>query len=412
MRPRQLPFLSNVAIDSSPPLVAVGTNGVELMSSLVLGTFLIRGLTLTVVLALVNSLAASEPVWKTAFVKRGYVGNLSAPATGIELTLRSRTPIPFGGTKVRMFGTGSWEHEVSLASLGMTVGDTRTSVGERHQVTFAGQPGVVVPKGLKDVHTDEVEMPVKPGVWYIEENVTSATFPYAYDIDTVAWSCPAVGLKPGQANTGEIKQVRTGVIRRVDILTADTRALVACYGDSITQGYGATPDAGARYPDVLTKLIDRPTLNLGVNGDTLARNRLAANSVAGLAGVEQVVFLMGINDILQGTGFNTVDEYAAIVKPLIQQFGDRKLKVVWCTIPPAGGIEQMDEKKEALRVAVNEWIRGSASADAVADFDRVLADPNKPGWLLEDCQNDRIHPNDKGYAKMAEVAADALKGLK
>lgn len=351
--------------------------------------------------------AAAEPAWKTAFVKRGYVGNLSAPGNGTEATLRVRTPIAFDGTKIRVFGTGSLEHEVSLAALWLTQGER-----SRHAITFGGQPGAVIPKGLKDVRSDEVEMPVKAGVWTLEDTYTSPTFPYAYDIDTVGWSRPAAGLKPGQPSSGGMKHVRTGVIRRIDVLTADTRPLVVCYGDSITQGYGATPDAGARYPDVLSKLIDRPTLNLGVNGDTLAQNRYSANAIAGLAGVEQVVFLMGINDIVGRTGFKTVDEYAAIAKPLIQQFHDRKLKVVWGTIPPAGGIKQMDEKKEALRVAVNEWIRANKSVDAIADFDRALADPNKPSWLLEDCQGDRIHPNDKGYARMAEVAADALKGLK
>lgn len=352
---------------------------------------------------------AAEPVWKTAFVKRGYVGNLSAPGGGADVTLRVRTPIPFDGTKVRVFGTGSLEHEVSLASLWMTQGDA-----SRHAITFAGQNGVVVPKGLKDVRSDEVEMPVKAGLWHLEDTYASPTFPYAYDIDTVLWNRPPASVKPGQPATGKMKHVRTGVIRRIDVLTTDTRPLVACYGDSITQGYGATGDADARYPDVLSKLIDRPTLNLGVNSDTLAQNRFAANNLAGLAGVEQVVFLMGINDIVFGTGFKSEQEYAAIAKPLIQQFRDRKLKIVWCTIPPAGGLKEMDKDpaKEALRVAVNDWIRTQARADAIADFDKALADPQKPSWLRDDCQGDRIHPNDKGYAVMAEVAAEALRGIK
>jgi len=361
---------------------------------------------------------AAEPVWKTAFVKRGYVGNLSAPGAGSEATLRVRTPIPFDGTKVRLFGTGSLEHEVTLSSLWLVPADGDRGAGEtgqagRHAITFAGQPGITVPKGLKGIRSDEVALPIQAGLWHLEDTYTSPSFPYAYDIDTVRWSRPPAGLKPGQPASGAIKHVRTGLIRRIDVLTMDIRPLVACYGDSITQGYGATPDAGARYPDVLARRIDRPTLNLGVNGDTLAQNRFAANGIAELAGVEQVVFLMGINDIVSGTGFKTAEEYAAIANPLIQQFRDRKLRIVWCTIPPAGGLKQMDDDpaKEALRVAVNQWIRTNRTADAIADFDRALADPNKPAWLREDCQGDRIHPSDKGYAVMADVAAEALKTL-
>lgn len=373
---------------------------------------IVQFLSLTIALWIAIPLAAAEPVWKTAYIKRGYVGNLSAPGAGAEATLRVRAFLPFDGTKVRMFGAGSHEHEVALAGLWL-IPDAGAEQ-DRYAVTFAGQPGITVPKGLKDVRSDEVEMPIKAGLWFIEDRYTSPTFPYAYDIDTVRWSRPPEGLKPGQPATGSLRHVRTGVIRRIDVLTTDTRPLVACFGDSITQGYGATGNAGARYPDVLSKLIDRPTLNLGVNGDRLADNRFAANSIAGLSGVEQVVFLMGINDIVSGSGFKSVQEYAAIARPLIQSFRDRRLRIVWCTIPPAGGLKQMDDKpeKEALRVAVNEWIRANAQADAIADFDKALADPARPSWIREDCQGDRIHPNDKGYVRMAEAAAEALKPLK
>lgn len=60
--------------------------------------------------------------------------------------------------------------------------------------------------------------------------------------------------------------------------------------------------------------------------------------------------------------------------------------------------------KEQVRQQVNAWIRGSGAFDAVADFDAVLRDPQRPSrsLLRFDCE-DHLHPNDAGDAEMAAV---------
>jgi lysophospholipase L1-like esterase len=64
---------------------------------------------------------------------------------------------------------------------------------------------------------------------------------------------------------------------------------------------------------------------------------------------------------------------------------------------------------EALREAVNTWIRTSHAFDGVIDFAKVTQDPYDPTYLnpvynsLNAAANtyDSLHPNDLGYEAMA-----------
>ena len=62
-------------------------------------------------------------------------------------------------------------------------------------------------------------------------------------------------------------------------------------------------------------------------------------------------------------------------------------------LPPAG---------QAMRTAVNEWIRTSGTFDGIIDFDAAVRDPANPSAYLETYDSgDHVHPNDRGYAAMA-----------
>jgi lysophospholipase L1-like esterase len=57
---------------------------------------------------------------------------------------------------------------------------------------------------------------------------------------------------------------------------------------------------------------------------------------------------------------------------------------------------------EAVREAVNRWIRTSGQYDAVADFARAVADPADPQQLNPAYNSrDSLHPNDAGYQAIA-----------
>jgi lysophospholipase L1-like esterase len=61
-------------------------------------------------------------------------------------------------------------------------------------------------------------------------------------------------------------------------------------------------------------------------------------------------------------------------------------------------------KREAVRQAVNEWLRQTDAFDAIVDFDRALRDPDHPTRMLPiyDC-GDHLHPSDLGYRTMGDA---------
>jgi len=57
---------------------------------------------------------------------------------------------------------------------------------------------------------------------------------------------------------------------------------------------------------------------------------------------------------------------------------------------------------EAVRQAINTWIRSGKAFDAVLDFDAALRDPARPTQMAAGLHNgDHLHGSDAGYAKLA-----------
>jgi len=367
---------------------------------------------LLALLATVTLSAADEGVWKTAFVKRGFVGAADAGWTGgLGATQRMRTPLQFGGTKVRVHVCGAFEHDVDLTKMALVKGaDDRGRIsGDLFPVLFSGRQDLKLPKGLKKAVSDDLSIPATPGTWYVQDQYASQRFPYAYEVDR--GFCEAGDAFAKETLTKPLT-CRTGVLYRVDVFTTDPRPTILCYGDSITHGYNSTPNTDRRYPAILGKLLDRPVLNLGQNGDLVSQAMSVPGTVKGLAGVDTVIFLMGINDIVSGGKVNSARAYGDIVRQVIAGCHHLERKLYIGTIPPAGGFAQFDAHPamETLRKEINAWIAQGNGADGVIDFAAALADPANPAKLKADCQSDRLHPNDLGYQRMAEAAAQLLGG--
>jgi len=82
----------------------------------------------------------------------------------------------------------------------------------------------------------------------------------------------------------------------------------------------------------------------------------------------------------------------------------RGFKIYDCTLTPFRGFFFSSPQKEAMRQAVNTWIRTSGEYDAVIDFDEAMRDPSFPSRLLPlyDSGN-HLHPNDLGYEAMGHA---------
>ena len=276
-------------------------------------------------------------------------------------------------------------------------------------ILFGGAESLKLEKGPKEVISDEIAIPVNQGTWYVEDQYSSAVFPYAYEVDHGTYEA---GDHFAKETLEKTLNCRTGVLYRVDVFTSDPRPSILCYGDSITHGHCSTPNGDQRYPTILGKLLNRPVLNLGQNGDLAQYAGGVPRAANDLAGVDTVIFLMGINDIISGGKINSAQIYGETVQKVIDGCIHSKKKIYIGTLPPSGGYAKFDADpaKETLRQAINTWIRQGNQADGVIDFDAALADPANPLKVRADCQADWLHPSDLGYRRMAEAAAKVVGG--
>ena len=197
------------------------------------------------------------------------------------------------------------------------------------------------------------------------------------------------------------------------------------FGDSITDGARSTPDANRSWPSILAERLvankataNLAVLNQGISGNRLVRDGTAANALARFdrdvlaqAGVKWVTLLEGINDIGRGTGANaaatdavTADDLIGALRQLVDRAHSHGIKVIGCTLTPYSGAGYYSEKGDAIREAVNRWIRTSGAFDAVVDFDAATRDLNNPKqFRAEFDSGDHLHPNDAGYKAMAEA---------
>jgi lysophospholipase L1-like esterase len=202
---------------------------------------------------------------------------------------------------------------------------------------------------------------------------------------------------------------------------------IVALGDSITDGAISTPGADNRYPDELAERLAAAgrtagVVNAGINGNKLrtdstclgesALNRFARD-VLDQPGVRTVIVLEGINDIGMagqpdtGCGASPVVTAAEIIdahRQLIRAAHTEGVRVIGATLTPVKGNEfgYDTPHNEEIRDTVNHWIRTSGAHDAVADFDRALADPADPDAMLPAYDaGDHLHPNDAGMRAMA-----------
>ena len=126
-------------------------------------------------------------------------------------------------------------------------------------------------------------------------------------------------------------------------------------------------------------------------------------------GISHLILLEGINDIgMSGAspwGNNPVLSPAQLIaayQQIIARAHARGVKVFIGTLTPnAGSISHSSPDKDAIRAAVNVWIRTAREADGVIDFDAMLRDPAATDRFLAAYDSgDHLHPSEAGYIAM------------
>ena len=332
--------------------------------------------------------------------------------------VRIRLSNLYGATPLRLAG----------ATLGVAGDGASVRSGTLRTLTFGHAPSTVLPAG-RETASDAVRMPIFPldrlsVTLFFAEPTGPATFhPMAF-----ATSYRATGdhrLDPNAEAFGETS-VSWYYLTGVDVAGQEhEREAVVAFGDSMTDGAMSTTDANNRYPDELAERLvaaGRPigVLNAGISGNQLLAS-LPGYGASGLdrfrrdvlkqPQVRTVIVLEGMNDIAISeatrgepvTAAQLVDGY----QTLIQAAHDNGVRVIGATIMPTKGTifpAYYTERGEAVRDAVNSWIRTGGAYDAVVDLDRVFADPTDPDRMRPEYNSgDGVHPNDTGMNAIAEA---------
>ena len=213
-------------------------------------------------------------------------------------------------------------------------------------------------------------------------------------------------------------------LKEVDVATPLDAATLVAFGDSITNGNGATAGQNTRYPDVLAhRLAQAPdSAHWSVVDEGISGNRLLSDvpgplgdsaehrfdrDVLSVPGVRTVIVLEGINDISNTgpLGHPRQDVTAAEIVDGLTQLAARahahRIRFLVGTLTPFGGLKTATDDKEMMREAVNDALRRSTAFDGVVDFDAAVRDPQPKRLLPSFDSGDHIHPSDAGYAAMA-----------
>ena len=119
---------------------------------------------------------------------------------------------------------------------------------------------------------------------------------------------------------------------------------------------------------------------------------------------DQLLAFGGDHSIYRFNGDPTAGGVIETLEQIVDRAHARGIKVMGGTLMPMGGLWLHNAETEAMRQAVNEWIRTSGKLDAVADFDAATRDPRAPERLRPALDSgDHIHPNDAGNAAMADA---------
>ena len=350
-------------------------------------------------------------------------------------TLREIVHLSVGGSAVRVRFSNLFARqslEIGAAHLALRARDSGIVPSSDRAVAFGGVPGVSIPPNAF-VLSDPVQLAV-PAESDLAISIFVPHFASAGGMHSFALQTSYVGAgdltgAPTIANPRAINSWM--FLDGVDVSAPASAAAIAVFGDSRVDGHGSTPNGNGRWPDALAKRLLQQGVQLGVLNAGIIGNRILHDAppaagelgVNGLArfdhdaldppGVRYVIILEGIVDIgLPGTEFAPASEAVSVgdllagMKQLIARSHERGMKIFGATQTPFSGATVIpgifSAEKETQRKALNQWIRSSHAFDAVIDFDKVVLDPANPERLRPAFDSgDHIHPNDAGYAAMA-----------
>ena len=348
---------------------------------------------------------------------------------GGDVTLREIVHVSMGGPLVRVVLTNEFGTEpltVGAVHLAVSSG-SGGAIGlmSANALTFGGKSSIVIPPGALAV-SDPAALALPAFA-----DVAVSLFLPAQAIHTLSQhgfadqtNYLSSGNQVGKASLSDAKPFYSWpFLKGLEVKVSAGSGAVVCFGDSITDGALSTRDANSRWPDLLARRMqgNGKTKNLGVLNQGIGGNRVlhegtgpAAlarfdHDVLAQAGVRYLVILEGINDLGVAASPNnphdvvTADDLIQGYSQMAERAHTHGIKVYGATLTPYMGASYSSPAGEAIRQAVNQWIRTSNLLDGFIDFDKATRDPANPAVFAPSADSgDHLHPKDAGYKAMAD----------
>jgi lysophospholipase L1-like esterase len=176
---------------------------------------------------------------------------------------------------------------------------------------------------------------------------------------------------------------------------------VVFLGDSITDGW--------RLPE---SFPGKPYVNRGISGQTTPQMlvRLFPDVIA--LKPAALIVLAGTNDIARNTGPTTLPMIANNFRAITELAQTHGIKVILCSVLPVSDYtsrKQTERRPPADILRLNAWIKEYAAKSKAIYADYFSATVDEKGMLRDGDSGDGLHPNAKGYARMAPVAEAAIR---
>ncbi|RXZ68063.1 GDSL-type esterase/lipase family protein [Agromyces albus] len=364
--------------------------------------------------------------WKASWTQAVTDIRGAAP-TVRDVTLRLEVQLALDATPVRFVLSNRFGTEPVLIGQAAVVTEDASA-----QATFDGRPTVEIPPGV-DLASDPVEVTAIAGRdLFLPEETSLSTG----NIGGCTWSISEVGNHAGRTDLvtlpaptatspdGVEYALPTPLLRAVEVAGAEARSVVVCLGDSIT---------AAGWPNRASVLLAGrgvALVNRGIPGNRLrqdgagsaggffGRSGLARfdDDVLGTSGVTHALIALGTNDLghpgtpnAPGEAVPSASDLIGAFETLVKRCREARISPVLATITPFLSAAGYNTQRDTIRQEVNEWIRSSARADIVLDFDGALRSPTDHTALAAEYDSgDHLHPSDAGQDRLAKEAANAF----
>ncbi len=312
----------------------------------------------------------------------------------------------------------------------------REVAGTARNLTFGGAASAVIPRGapfLSDAVAVNLPDLARVKVEIYLPKPTGPCTCHLTGVDELAVSPPGnfVGKPFEPVSRAQFR----AFLAAVEVDSPDALGTIVAYGDSITDGVGATAGANRRWPDILADRLQAAGQEWAVANQAISGNRVLSpgmgesalsrfdEDVLSLPNVKYLIVFEGVNDLGNrfgpqrapggaggGPGGLTLDQPQITVEEMIagyQQIVARAhaqgIKVIGSPIGPYKGASYWTEEGEAARQRINDWIVNSGTFDAVVRLDTAFADPADPRAMRNGYHmGDFLHGSDAGLKAVGD----------